>query len=274
MARTSKSFAGESCGFRSFPSLTLGGGDSALIRRSESPLDLPRMFSLWAIVLLGAVVAATWFWREDRDSLAENSLSGLSACVGLNPERPRAASPPEAKPLVLVVYYSRSGNTEKMAQAVAEGASQLEEVQVLLRKITEVTAQELTAADAIALGCPTYFANIPGEMKQHLDLWNWKWRVDFTDKIGGAFATGGGQMGGKEHTMTSLLLFMLANRMIVAGPLFEDETGEDIWGEPGAGAMTGPLDPGISPGELESARRLGYRLATLAVRWKNRSPQR
>lgn len=175
------------------------------------------------------------------------------------------------RPMVLVVYYSRSGHTEKMAHAVAEGSRQVPDVDVLVRSITEVTREELIAADAIALGCPTYFANIPGVMKEHLDLWNWKWRVDFTDKIGGAFATGGGQMGGKEHTMVSLLLFMLSNRMIVAGPLFEDETGEDIWGEPGAGAMTGPLDPGVSPGELDSARRLGHRLADLAKRFRTAS---
>lgn len=177
-----------------------------------------------------------------------------------------------ARPLVLVVYYSHSGNTEKMAEAVAEGARQAGGVDVVIRPVTEVTKEELAAADAIALGCPTYFANIPGVMKERMDLWNWKWRVDFTDKIGGAFATGGGQMGGKEHTMVSLLLFMLANRMIVAGPLFEDETGEDIWGEPGAGAMTGPLDPGVSAGELDSARRLGWRLAELAKRFRQKVP--
>ena len=67
-----------------------------------------------------------------------------------------------------------------------------------------------------------------------------------------------------EHVIVSLLLFMINNRMVVAGPLYQDEAGEDIWGEPGAAAMTGPLDPGISEEELDSARGLGERLARLA----------
>jgi multimeric flavodoxin WrbA len=88
-------------------------------------------------------------------------------------------------------------------------------------------------------------------------------KVDFTDKVGGAFATGGGQMGGKEHTVISLLLFMINNRMIVAGPLYQDQEGQDIWAEVGAGAMTGPIDPGLGPQELDSANRLGERVARL-----------
>jgi NAD(P)H dehydrogenase (quinone) len=157
-----------------------------------------------------------------------------------------------------------------MAHAVAESAKQVAGTEATVRRVEEVTKEELAAADAICLGCPTYFANIPGKMKLIMDDWNWKWKVDFTDKVGGALATGGGQVGGKEHVVVSLLLFMLNNRMIVAGPLYQDETGEDIWGEPGAAAMTGPLDPGVSQQELDSARRLGRRLARLAN--KLRSP--
>ncbi len=228
-----------------------------------------RIYSYATGRLMASFLAVLTIPSRADGSAALLSFALSHTSIGLVEEK---SHPSSRSPLVLVVYYSRSGNTEKMAYAVAEGARNCGGVEVFVRAISEVTAQELSAADAIALGCPTYFANIPGEMKQHLDLWNWKWRVDFTDKIGGAFATGGGQMGGKEHTMVSLLLFMLANRMIVAGPLFEDEAGEDIWGEPGAGAMTGPLDPGISDGELDSARRLGQRLAELAKRFRGSSP--
>ena len=66
-------------------------------------------------------------------------------------------------------------------------------------------------------------------MKVAIDDWNWKLKVDFTDKVGGAFATGGGQTGGKEHVVISLILFMLNNRMIVAGPLYQDAEGDDKW---------------------------------------------
>ena len=105
-------------------------------------------------------------------------------------------------------------------------------------------------------------------MKIVIDDWSWKMKVDFTNKAGGAFATGGGQMGGKEHVVISLLLFMINNRMVVAGPLYQDEEGDDLWAETGAGAMTGPIDIGIGTKELDSAIRLGERVAHLAVKLK------
>jgi len=169
---------------------------------------------------------------------------------------------------VLVVYYSMSGNTEKMAESVVEGAKRVEGSVVQLRPVSNVTKDDLQNADGIVLGCPTYFANIPGPMKVAMDDWNWKWHVDFTDKIGGAFSTGGGQTGGKEHVVESLLLFMLSNRMIVAGPLYRNETTGSVWGEPGSSAMTGPLDPGVREEELDAARRLGERIAQLALKLK------
>jgi len=167
-----------------------------------------------------------------------------------------------------VVYYSRHGNTEKMAQGVAEGARRVAGAEVVVKKVNEATKEDLAAADGILLGCPTFFANIPGAMKTAMDDWNWKWKVDFTDKVGGAFSTGGGQTGGKEHVVTSLLLFMLSNRMVVAGPLYSDAEGKDVWGEPGSSAMTGPLDPGVSPAELDGARRVGERVARLTKKMK------
>lgn len=182
-----------------------------------------------------------------------------------------ASGKPEPKPpsvRVLVVYHSMRGNTEKMALAAAEGAHRASGAAVAVKKIEEVAKQDLVEADAIVLGCPTYFAGIPGTMKTALDDWNWKLKVDFTDKIGGAFSTGGGQAGGKEFVVVSLLMFMLNNRMAVVGPLYEDEEGDDKWGEMGASAMTGPLDPGIDAKELDAARRLGERVARFAEKVK------
>ena len=181
-----------------------------------------------------------------------------------------AADAPRPSAHVLVAYYSLHGNTEKMARGAAEGASRVQGVTVVTKRVEEVTKEDLVAADGIVLGGPAYFANIPGKMKDALDQWNWKLKVDFTDKVGGALATGGGQTGGKEHVVMSLLLFMLSNRMIVAGPLYEDEQGDSKWGEMGSSAMTGPLDPGVSDKELDAARRIGQRVAQLARRFKGR----
>jgi NAD(P)H dehydrogenase (quinone) len=197
------------------------------------------------------------------------ALLWASACGAA--DGPAGSSPPEATAVrVLVVYHSRRGSTETMAAAVAEGVQRVPGVSVTVKRVQDTTKEDLQAADSLVLGSPTYFADMAGEMKVIIDDWNWKWKVDFTDKVGGAFATGGGQTGGKEHTVISLLLFMLNNRMVVAGPLYQDADGEDIWGEIGASAMTGPLDPGIGDGETDAARRLGERVARLAKKLKGR----
>jgi NAD(P)H dehydrogenase (quinone) len=191
-------------------------------------------------------------------------LSPYLAFAASLAESPPGETPEEPAVRVLVVYYSLRGNTERFAQGVAEGAGRVPGTAVVVKRVEKVTKEDLQAADAIALGCPTYFGNVPGTMKVIIDDWNWKWKVDFTDKVGGAFSTGAGQVGGKEFVVVSLLMFMLNNRMVVAGPLYQDEEGEDIWAEAGAAAMTGPLDPGVGPKELDAAARLGDRLARLA----------
>ena len=157
-----------------------------------------------------------------------------------------------------------------MARGVVEGTKRVPAVYTVLRKVSEVSKEDLNAADGIILGCPTYFANIPGGMKTIIDDWNWKMKVDFTDKVGGAFATAGGQTGGQGHVVVSLLMFMLHNRMVVAGPLYQNEKTGSIWAESGAVAITEPLDPGVDEGELDGARRLGERVARLAAKMKGR----
>jgi NAD(P)H dehydrogenase (quinone) len=186
------------------------------------------------------------------------------SCPGEEKVSPRPAETGAVQ--VLVAYDSLTGNTEKMAQGVAEGVKRVSGAAAHVRKVGEVSKQDLETADAIALGCPTYYGNIPGRMKVVIDDWSWKMKVDFTDKVGGAFATGGGQVGGKEHAVVSLVMFMLSNRMIVAGPLYQNDKTGSVWGEVGAAAMTGPLDPGVSEAELDSARRLGERVARLALK--------
>jgi len=59
-------------------------------------------------------------------------------------------------PKILVLYYSRTGNTEKMAKALVEGAQRVPGVEVQLSIDFEVTSEDLAAADAILVGTPTY----------------------------------------------------------------------------------------------------------------------
>jgi len=175
-----------------------------------------------------------------------------------------AGKPEPGAVTVLVAYDSLGGNTAKMAAGVVEGARGVPGVNVRLAKVEEVKAEDLRQAAGIVLGCPTYYGTIPGRMKVVIDDWSWKSKVDFTDKVGGAFATGGGQAGGKEFVVMSLLMFMLNNRMVVAGPLYRNDKTGSVWAEAGAAAMTGPIDPGVGEAELDGARRLGERVARLA----------
>jgi NAD(P)H dehydrogenase (quinone) len=204
------------------------------------------VFSLCSAVLLSLLVFAT------RQSAIAAELEPVNA----------------APVQVLVAYYSLTGNTEQMAVGVVEGIKRVSGAVARLKRVEDVTKEDLDSADAIILGCPTYYGNIPGKMKVVMDDWSWKLKVDFTDKVGGAFSTGGGQVGGKEFVVMSLLVFMLQNRMVVAGPFYENPKTGSIWGEIGAAAMTGPLDPGVSKGELDSAQRLGERVATLGRKMK------
>jgi NADH oxidase (H2O-forming) len=64
---------------------------------------------------------------------------------------------------VLVLYYSRTGNTEKMAKAVAEGAKSAGNVDVEVNYFVE--AEDLGLYDAFLVGTPTYHHDIPVDIK-------------------------------------------------------------------------------------------------------------
>jgi NAD(P)H dehydrogenase (quinone) len=162
---------------------------------------------------------------------------------------------------VLIAYHSVTGNTEKMAQGVAEGAKSVLGISIILKRVSEVTADDLLSSDAIIVGSPVYFGNMSGEVKTFFD--NWLLKFDFyrdfkmRNKVGGAFATGGSISNGKEITMMAILEAMLINQMIVA-------SAGGSFGF-GASATTGPDSPGIDEKELAAARALGKRLAEVAA---------
>jgi len=58
---------------------------------------------------------------------------------------------------ILVVYDSRSGHTEKMAFAVAEGAKQISRVEVVVKKVDRTSVEGLLSTDGIIMGSPTYY---------------------------------------------------------------------------------------------------------------------
>ena len=159
---------------------------------------------------------------------------------------------------VLVAYYSVTGNTERMAQGVAEGAKGVPGTIAVLKQVGEVTADELFSADALVVGSPVYWSNMAGQVKTFFDDWQLKFGVfpefKMRDKVGAAFATGGQLSGGKEVTMLTILAAMLGNQMIVVSG----------GGAFGASATTEGESPGIDEKELAGARALGKRVAEVA----------
>ena len=135
------------------------------------------------------------------------------------------------KPKVLITYFSQSGSTKKMAESISEGAKSVEGVEVKLLSIEEVTTQELTEASAIILGSPVYNSNPAPQVLEFINSWPFEGRP-LKDKIGAAFATGGGISIGEEGVMIDILQSMLIHGMIVMG-------GEEVEAAFGASAITG-----------------------------------
>ena len=69
-------------------------------------------------------------------------------------------TPLAAEVNILVAYFSKSGNTEKMAKALDEGAGGVKGVTASLKKISEVTQADLKAADGLAVGSPVYMRDV------------------------------------------------------------------------------------------------------------------
>lgn len=116
---------------------------------------------------------------------------------------------------ILVSYYSRTGNTEKMAEAIARGVKE-EGVACDLKEVTTVTVDELLDYDALIFGSPTYYGLVAAEMKKLIDD-SVKHHGKLAGKIGGAFSSSGMIGGGGETTILSIIQAFLIHGMIVIG---------------------------------------------------------
>ena len=88
---------------------------------------------------------------------------------------------------ILVLYYSRSGNTEKMAKAIVEGAKK-DNLQVDLN--FQVEPQELSGFDAIIIGAPTYHQEMPLDFKELFEEVTTQ-GINLKGKIGATFGSYG-----------------------------------------------------------------------------------
>lgn len=153
---------------------------------------------------------------------------------------------------ILVVYYSKSGNTAKLAEEVAKGVQEVEGAVCRMKRADEVTNDDFVSASGIIAGSPVYYGSMAAELKAVFDRLL-PVRRKMGDKVGAAFCTSGHHTGGKETTMLSILQAMLISGMIVVGdPL-------DASGHYGA-ACSGAPDSATAA----TARKLGKRVAQLA----------
>lgn len=153
---------------------------------------------------------------------------------------------------VLITYYSRSGNTEKMAEAVAAGARAVKGAAVDLRPVEELSPDDLLEFDGIIMGSPVYYGTMAAELKTLIDQ-SVKHHGKLVGKVGGAFASSGGPGGGNETTVLDIVKALLIHGMVIQGDSDGDHYGPIAVGAPDARSR-------------KECEKLGKRVAALAAR--------
>lgn len=153
---------------------------------------------------------------------------------------------------ILIVYDSYSGNTEKMARGVAEGADAAG-AKVVLKKVTDVTFNDFLENDGFAFGTPTHCGVMSTKMNELFNKIAMSAWGKMKGKVGVAFSSSGGFGGGNEIACLSMILMMLNYGMLVFGV--------PDYVAPGVTLHYGAVSVG-EPGEkdLKACRLLGERL--------------
>lgn len=198
---------------------------------------------------------------------------------------------------VLIPYYSAYGHIHQMAEAVAEGAREIDGAEVVLRRVPETlppevlekmgaaeaqksmdhvtrcTVEELASADAVIFGTPTRFGNMCGQMRQFLDGAGGLWaRHALVGKVGSVFTGSNTQHGGQESTILSFHITLLHLGFLIVGLPYtfdgqrrmDEITGGSPYGASTIAGMSGERTP--SENELDAARFQGRHVAEIVAR--------
>ena len=152
---------------------------------------------------------------------------------------------------ILILYYSKGGNTRKVAERIAEGVESVSGATALLKSTQEVSKDDFVNSAGLIAGSPVYFGAMAWDLKRVFDEYVVV-RKKMENKVGAAFATSGDPSGGKETTMMSIVQCLLIYGMVVVGDPME------ATGHYGV-ACVGAPDEKTS----ENARKLGKRVAEL-----------
>ena len=180
---------------------------------------------------------------------------------------------------VVVVYHSGYGHTQRLAQAVAAGAG----AQLLAidadGNLPAGGWEQLKAADAIIFGSPTYMGSVSWQFKKFADASSKQWFAqEWKDKLAAGFTNSAGMNGDKQGTLTTLFTLAMQHGMLwVSQGLMPSQMRsakrDDInylVSYSGAIAQS-PADAGadaMSPGDLETARLFGERVAAITARFQ------
>ena len=198
---------------------------------------------------------------------------------------------------IQVVFYSMYGHVYRMAEAIAEGARQVEEGEVALYQVPELVPEEaleksgakaarsvfahvpviepdqLAEADGILFGTPTRFGNMCAQMRNLLDRTTRLWLTGaLVGKVGSVFASTASQHGGQETTITSFHSTLLHHGMIIVGVPYTEQRlvqmGEISGGTPYGATTLAGVDGSRKPSEieLEIARFQGRHVAEITRR--------
>lgn len=131
---------------------------------------------------------------------------------------------------ILILYYSKHGNTRKMARLIARGVESIDGCQAVLRTVESnlgddavakdpiISEQDMIDCDGFVMGSPCYFANMAAPLKQFIDQTGNLW---FSGKMEGkpasVFTTGSSLHGGQETTLTNMLIPLMHYGMVLVG---------------------------------------------------------
>jgi NAD(P)H dehydrogenase (quinone) len=155
---------------------------------------------------------------------------------------------------ILIVYDSKTGNTEKMAHSVAKGAQDAG-AQVTLKRAENVKLQDFQDSDGIIMGSPTYFGQMSSKVKHIIDD-SIEVHTKLTGKVGAAFTNSGGTASGAETTLLSILQAMLIHGMIIQGNAEDQHYGVAAQGKP-------------KTSDLNACEELGAKVALLVNHLKS-----
>jgi len=131
---------------------------------------------------------------------------------------------------ILITYYTRTGNTRKMAELVAKGAKE-EGAEVTIKTVDNVLPDELVQYDALIFGTPTYYGQMAYPVKKLIDdsvILHGK----LEGKVGAAFTSSANIGGGNETAIISILQAFLIHGMIIQGTSKHDHYGPVAIGAP------------------------------------------